>query len=749
VTVEAAGEFVAVATKLLVPERRSGLVARPELIGTLEAGRARRATVVAAPTGFGKTSALTEWAAASPARFAWVSLDAGDDDPSRFWNYVVAAVETSAPELPGTAGRRLRGPGVSIADEVLPVLVNELTTLAQPLVLVLDDYHAIEDEEIHAGVQYMLERVGPDVHLVLAAWTVPPLRLGRLRARGELNECRADTLRFSETEVAALLNGAHDLKLGPDELAGLYRRTEGWVAGLNLVALSLRETGDRAAFLAGMPVDDRFLVDYLWDEVVARQPPGTRDFLMRTAVLERLSSELCDAVLERPDSAEMLLELERSNLFVIPLDADRRWFRYHTMFRAMLLRQLERFAPDRVPELHRRASAWFAARGDVHGTIEHAISAGDAHVAAETLRRSWLALYSDGKANEAIGWIDRLPPDTIAEYPDLALARGGVSRAMGRPMEEVEPWLARAEQAARDAADEHERAELTAGVARQRAMVRLGQCDVGEAVRLGRAAVAVRPQGSPEAPSDSYFLAVCLFWTGVGREAETRLREYLATVPPGEQDVRRVYAMALLAVAHAGRGEIEAAERLVEEALATTEARGQTEHPPTELVYVALGMVQLARGDVEAAEDWLEHAATLARRGADRIEIAHATVWLGQSRVRAGDVSGAADALDATRAALGGALVPQLVGLVDALDAEIRAAPTPVAPDPGTDGEPLGPEELSVLELLPSGLSYREIAERLGLPLDSVRTHGRRIRRRLGAVTRGEAVTAARRLNLI
>jgi LuxR family maltose regulon positive regulatory protein len=667
----------------------------------------------------------------------------------RFWSYVVAAVETAAPELPGTAGRRLRGPGVSIADEVLPVLVNELTTLSDPLVLVLDDYHAIEDEEIHAGVQYLLERLGPRVHVVLAAWTVPPLRLGRLRARGELNECRADNLRFSEVEVAALLNGAYGLHLGPDELAGLYRRTEGWVAGLNLVALSLRETGDRAAFLAGMPVDDRFLVDYLWDEVVARQPPGTRDFLMRTAVLERLSSELCDAVLERPDSAEMLLELERGNLFVIPLDAERRWFRYHAMFRAMLLRQLERFAPESVPELHRRASAWFAARGDVHGTIEHAISAGDAHVAAETLRRSWLDLYSDGKANEAIGWIDRLPPETIAAYPDLALARGGVSRAMGRPLDEVEPWLERVEQAAREAATERERAELTAGVAVQRSMLRLGQCDVGEAVRLARAAVALRPEGSPEAPSDSYFLALCLFWTGAGREAEKRLRDYLDTVPPGELDVRRVYAMALLAVAHAQRGELDAAERLVEEAVTTTEARGQTEHPPTEVVYVALGMVLLARGDVEGAEDWLEHAATLARRGADRIEIAHATAWLGRSRVRAGDVGGAAEALDATRAALGGALVPALLGLVETLEAEIREAPAPAAPDPGADGEPLRPEELSVLELLPTGLSYREIAERLALPLDVVYAHGRRVRRKLGAVTRGEAVTAARRLELI
>jgi ATP/maltotriose-dependent transcriptional regulator MalT len=747
--VGAGDEFVAVTTKLLVPERRSGMVARPQLIAALEAGRPRRATVIAAPTGFGKTSALAEWASESPARFAWVSLDPGDDDPIRFWNYVVAAVEGTAPEVPDTAARRLRGPGVAISDEILPVLVNDLTTLAQPLVLVLDDYHVIDAENIHAELQYLLERLGPDVHVVLSAQTVPPLRLGRLRARNELNECRTETLRFTEAEVAELLNGTHGLRLGPDELAGVHRRTEGWVAGLNLVALSLREADDRAAFLAGLPVDDRYLVDYLWDEVVAGQPPATRDFLMRTAVLERLSSELCDAVLEHRDSAEMLLELERSNLFVVPLDAERRWFRYHGLFRAMLLRQLERYAPDSVADLHRRASAWFADRGDLHGAIEHAIAAGDMHIAADTLCRTWSDLYSAGKANEVIGWIDRLSPEAIAEYPDLALARGGMSRAMGRPMAEIQPWLELAERAARDAADEHRRAELTAGVARQRSMLRLGQCDVGEGVRLARAAVAVRPAGSPEAPSDSYFLALCLFWTGASREAETRLRTYLDTVPPGELDARRVYAMALLAVAHASRDDIEAAQPLVDEALDTIEARGQTEHPPSELAYVALGIVLLARGDVEAAEDWLEHAAALARRGADRIEIAHSLLWLGRSRVRAGDTGGAAEALDTARAALGGALVPVLVPLVEALEAEIRDAPPAPEPELDADANEPSPSELRVLELLPTGLTYREIASRLELSLPAVRAHNQRIRRRLGVSTRAEAVTAARRLELL
>jgi LuxR family maltose regulon positive regulatory protein len=738
-----ASDFVAVGTKVLVPERRSGLVERPELIGELEAGRTRRLTVVSTPTGFGKTSILTEWGAASPARFAWVSLDEGDGDASRFWSYVVAAVEGAAPELPGTAGRRLRGAGVAIADEVLPVLVNELTTLTQPLVLVLDDYHVIDAEDVHAGVNYLLERLGPDVHVVIATQTSPPLRLGRLRARGELNEYRAEKLRFTEAEVGALLNGTHGLRLAPEEINGLHRRTEGWVAGLNLVALSLRETGDRAAFMAGMPVDDRFLVDYLWDEVVARQTPETREFLMRTAVLERLSSSLCDAVVARRDSADMLAALVRSNLFVVPLDAERRWFRYHTLFRAMLVRQLERFAPETVADLHRRASAWFSDHGDLHGTIEHAICAGDVHVAADALRRHWLALYSGGQASELIAWIDRLPAETLAGYPELALARAGVARAMGR-IDEVDLWLDRAERLAREAQDERERRELLAGVARQRAMRRLSLADIGEAVRLARAAVALRPEDSPEAVSERFFLAVCLFWTGSTRECETLLRAYLGAVEPGEQDVRRVFALALLALAHAARGELDRAELLADESLATSVARGLSEHPPTEIVYVASGIVRLARDDVEGAEERLEHAATLARRGGDRVEIAQSLLWLGRCRARAGDTGGAADALDAARTQLEGARVPGLVRLEDALEAELReaGAADAVAVE---DGRALSDAELGALALLPGTLTYRQIAERLGLEPDGVRA----IRRKLGAVTRDEAVTAARRLELI
>jgi LuxR family transcriptional regulator, maltose regulon positive regulatory protein len=743
-------DFVAVRTKLLVPELRRGQVTRRGLIRALETGRARALTLVSAPTGFGKTSMLAAWAAASPARFGWVSLDEGDDEPTRFWSYVVAAIESAAPEVPGTAARRLRSPGVSVADEVLPVLVNALAPVKQPLVVVLDDYHVIAGEAIHAGVSYLLDRLAPDVHLVLAGQADPPLKLGRLRARGELNEVRAQQLRFTDDEAAALLNGKHGLGLAPEQIAGVQHRTEGWVAGLNLVALSLRDSGDPREVMARMPVGDRLLVDYLWDEVAARQSPETREFLMRTSVLERLSSSLCDAVTERADSGELLVELEHSNLFVVPLDGERRWYRYHHLFRATLQRQLERHAPESIADLHRRASAWFGERGDLRGAIEHALLAGDVHFAADTLRREWLALYSGGRATEALGWIDRLPRATLGDYPELGLARAGMARAMGRELDEVEPWLELVEQAAEDARSDDRRRELLAGVARQRAMVRLGQANVGEAVRLGRLAVELRPEGSPESRSDSYFLGICLFWTAATGESEQRLRDYLDGTSAGELDVRRVFAMALLAEAHARRGELDIAEQLVRESLATNEARGLDEHPPTEQTHVARGVILMARGDIERAEECFERAATLARRSGDAIEIAHALLWLGRGRAGVGDAAGAADALEAARAQLAGARVPALVALFEALEAEVRVGPVQAtAESPSGDGELLSAAELRVLELLPTDLTYREIAGQLYLSLNTVKTHCQRIRRKLGASTRDEAVSVARRHELL
>jgi LuxR family transcriptional regulator, maltose regulon positive regulatory protein len=741
-------DTVLVGTKLLIPQRRRGHVPRPQLVSVLEEGRGARLGLVSAPTGFGKTSLLAEWAAVTRGvRFGWVSLDRGDDDPQRFWRYVVAALEGAAPELSGTAGRRLQGPGVSVVDEVLPLLVNELASVPDPLVLVLDDMHAIEAEAVYAQLEYFVDRAPEGVHVVVATQVDPSLRLGRLRALGELAEVRGEALRFGDAEAAELLNGLHGLRLPPAQLSELWRRTEGWVAGLNLAALSLRATSDPATLLERLPLDERHLVDYLWEEVVLRQPREVRQFLMRTSVLERLCAPLADAVAQRTDSAEMLIELERSNLFVIPLDRERRWFRYHHLFGGLLERQLERFAADAVADLHRRASSWFAEQGDVEGMIEHAIAAGDIHFAASELERHWLALYSDGRATTLLRWIDALPAEAVEEHPDLALARFGVARAMGT-REAAEHWLGVAERAADRVASPARRAELLAHAARQRSMEALAGADAADAVRWGRQAVAVLDDDGDELAVARYFLGIALFWGGDRDEAEALLRGYLAQVPAGQQDVRRYFAMGLIAEACALRGDLEEADALAAAALAVAADRGLEEHPPTEQAHVAAGIVALARGAIEAGEAQFERAATLARRGGDRVELAHALLWLGTARARLHDSDGAHAALARARDVLAGKTVPGLAGTLQALARELDTS-TGVRVAAATTEEPLSDAELRVLRLLPTDLTYREIAGELYLSLNTVRTHAGRVRRKLGASTRDEAVSRARSRGLL
>ena len=736
--------FDLVRTKLLVPTPRARWVPRPRLVATLDGGLEAKLTLVCAPTGWGKTSAVAEWAASPPsADVAWLSLDRDDDEPLRFWRCVVAALSAAEPALAGSAWRRLQSPSVVIWDEILPALVNELADVGQSIVLVLDDFHLISHREIAAQLEYMIDRLPRNMHIVIATRADPALRLGRLRAIGDLTELRGEQLRFTDEEAADLLNRVHGLGLESTELAALQERTEGWVAGLNLAALSLRGAGDRGRLLERLPTDERFLIEYLWEEVVVAQPRSVRHFLMRTAILDRLTGSLCDAVAERHDSEEMLRELERINLFVVPLDPGRVWYRYHHLFRDLLLSQLERFARDLIPDLHRRASTWYSSSNMMVEAIEHALAAGDVNYAAGELQRHWLEFYSSGQATTILDWIDRLPADTIAGHPTLVLARAGIARALGR-LSEVEEWLERAEALPPEAPASEVGSSLASGVAMSRAMYRLALGDVPGAIEWGQRALALEPdEGSTGHATASYFLGIVLFFESPER-AEPLLKLFLTTVPPGRQDVRRYFATALLAEVHVLRGEIQVAEHLAREALEVARTKRLEEHPPTEQAHVALGAVLLARGELDAAEERFERAAVLARRGGDRIESAHALVWLARARARQGDSGGARATLNSA-----GELVPDLgvsclKGLVEALERELGGASPP-----GPVSEPLTEAELRVLRLFPGDLSYPEMADHLYVSLNTLRTHARRVRRKLGASTRVEAVARARQLGVL
>ncbi|HKE70269.1 MAG TPA: helix-turn-helix transcriptional regulator, partial [Nocardioidaceae bacterium] len=347
-----------VETKLYMPRLRRDLVARPRLRDRLSRGSQSRLTVVSAPAGFGKTTVLIDWLSAAPAEeqaVAWLSLDEGDSDPALFWTYLITALQTAAPGVGASALPLLQSARPPI-ETVLTTVLNELRTLPYELYVVLDDYHLADGPGIQSGMAFLLDHLPPQVHLAISTRSDPALPLARLRARGELVELRSLDLRFTPDEVAAYVSEAGGFELSESDVETLEARTEGWIAAVQLAALSMQGRDDVSGFIAGFAGDDRYVVDYLVEEVLSRQPDRTRTFLLRTSILDRLSGPLCDAVTEESDGKGTLESLDRTNLFVIPLDDSRRWYRYHHLFADVLQTHLLDERRDEVSALHRRAS---------------------------------------------------------------------------------------------------------------------------------------------------------------------------------------------------------------------------------------------------------------------------------------------------------------------------------------------------------------------------------------------------------
>jgi LuxR family maltose regulon positive regulatory protein len=435
------------ATKLHVPRRRRGLVPRPRLSARLDRGAEAPLTLVSASAGFGKTTLLTEWLPAADSRStAWLSLDQRDNDPVVFWTYLVSALQAAVDGVGAGALALLREPHASF-DEVLATLINELDAADDDVVLVLDDYHAIALPEIHERMSVFVERLPPHVHLVIATRADPPLPVARWRARGDLVEIRADDLRFTAEEAAAYLNEAMGLALTADHVAALEARTEGWIAALQLAALSMQGRDDVAGFIAGFAGDDRYIVDYLVEEVLQRQQDDVRDFLLQTSILGRLTGPLCDVVVGRAGGGPMLEALERANLFLVPLDDRRSWYRYHHLFADVLQARLLAERPDRVPELHRRASGWHAEHGEASEAIRHALAGGDAERAADLVELAMPAARRNRQETTLRHWFQQLPEEVLRNRPVLRAGYAGAILVHGEldgveeHLRDAERWL--------------------------------------------------------------------------------------------------------------------------------------------------------------------------------------------------------------------------------------------------------------------------------------------------------------------
>ena len=609
-----------VTTKLHVPAVRRGLVARERLAGRLEGADRPRLTLVSGPAGFGKTTLLAAWAAESVAagnNVAWVSLEETEQQPRAFWTHVAAALDLAAPGV-GDGALALLEAAQPPMDSVLATLLNDLAASAEHVELVLDDYHLADGPALADDVAFLVEHLPPHVHLVIGTRADPALPLSRLRARGEVAEVRAADLRFTLDEVTDYLNVVVGLGLGAEEIATLEGRTEGWIAALQLAALSLRGRADASEFIAGFAGDDRYVVDYLVEEVLDRQPEAVSGFLLATSVLDRLSGSLCDAVTGGSDGRALLEQLDRSNLFVVPLDANRHWYRYHHLFADVLRAHLVEQRSGDVSGLHHRAADWYAAADEPVPAVRHALAAGDAEQAADIAERCIIRLLRERQEATARQWADDLPYEVVRRRPVLAvgcigaLLSSGDLAAVPDRLDDVERLLADPP-ADLPVLERAELARLPGAIETYRAALALVAGDPAGVVAHADRAVALA------APSDDLTVAAASALSGLaswgGGDLETAHDRYSVAVRGLERAGNHSDVLGCsitLGDLRLTQGRLGDARRTYEAALRLA-ADHEGGRPLRGTADMVLGLSQVAfeRGDLDATAAHLSRVAEL------------------------------------------------------------------------------------------------------------------------------------------
>ena len=728
-------------TKLHAPALRHEWVQRERLVGYLAGCLSSRLVLVEAPAGFGKTIAVAQWAASAieDRPFAWVSLDRGDDDPARLWLHVVSALQRACPQFGGEEILRdLHSPLPDIAGTVLPGLANRLAELAAPVVLVLDDYHLISDQSCHDQVGFLLSNLPAEVQLVLITRAHPPLPLARLRAARELAEVRARELRFTTVQAAALVRAVAAVDLPEPDLADLVERAEGWPAGVYLAALSLRGHADPSAFIRQFTGDNRFIVDFLAEEVLTRQPDSIRQFLTRTAILGRFSAPLGEAVAGSGNAAEIIDILERENLFVVPLDDNRQWYRYHHLFAQALRGELARTEPEIVPALHERASAWHQLSGSTEEAIRHALASGDIAAAADLIARHWFDYLNAGQATTVLGWIRSLDDDQIAAHPLAAHSAAWVGALSGN-REAVGRWVpvVRAGEHDGPLPDGMRSLEFSAAL--------FGGIFGFNGIRAMRAAAAKAVALEPDPASPWYALAQTALGFSRYLSAEPGAAEPLSRAVRNKASVPLVHMTALFVASLVAveEGNLARANEYADAARRTGDDAGLTHAPQYSLARVAAGAVFAREG--RRAEARTEFERSLQSRGLSGFSpwpTLEATLRLASLLLDTGDRTEAAALLNQARSIL--------TALPDGAEAQLaRLERLDQRMTPGHSAvislsDPLTERELVILSLLAEPLSLREIGQQLRLSHNTIKTHVQAIYRKLGVSSRHAAVEKSR-----
>ena len=614
-------------TKLYLPKWSADLVSRSRLLERIHPKR--KLTLVSAPAGFGKTTLLAEWIAAVPTRpVAWVSLEQSDNDPAVCWTYLITALHKIQPSLGERSHSLLHSPQPPPIESVLVALINEINAIEEPFALVLDDYHVIETQAIHRAIDFLLNHLPTQMHLVVASRSDPPWPLARLRARGDLTELRAADLRFTPEEVATFLSQAMGLEISAADVAALEQRTEGWIAGLQLAALSMQGRDDVSGFVAAFSGDDRYIVDYLLEEVLQRQSDRVRNFLLQTSILERLSGPLCNAVCDTvsdpADSQNMLVDLERGNLFVVPLDNKRQWYRYHHLFGDVLQAHARAEQPERLWVLHDRASEWYEQQELMSEAIHHALAARAFERAASLIERVWPTMRRRQQEPTVLGWIKALPDSIIRNRPVLSVAyalvllNGGQLDAVEARLQDAERWLGEggkitasdkspaASATERIVVDEKQFRALPATIANTRAYWSQAIGDVASTVTYAQQALDLLPADEEYERGTTAALLGLAYWSNGKLEAAYRsFAEGLETFKQMGGTQTTVGGTLVLANMGIVQGRFRQTIRLCEQALEIATQQSESVLSGAAELYLTLSELRYEQGDLEAASQLL------------------------------------------------------------------------------------------------------------------------------------------------
>ncbi|HEX5850158.1 MAG TPA: LuxR C-terminal-related transcriptional regulator [Rubrobacter sp.] len=736
--------------KLRAPVPRPEQLVRDGLLALLHDALECRVSVISGPTGYGKTTLLAHWLQAEDGElpFAWVSLDEHDNDPARLWGHIVEALRGAMPKEEDFGADVLVGLGAvgeAFVGSTLSMLINALAESPHQIVLLLDDYQFVTEWETHESIAFFIEHIPENVHLVISSRSDPPLPLGRLRAMGELNEIRTGQLAFTEEEAECLLNEKMGLGIDADDVAILLERTEGWPAGLYLASLSLRNKEDKHAFIQSFRGSDRYIVGLLGEEVLAHLSAEVRQFLLETSVLRRLTGPLCDAVTGRQDSANVLRELARSNLFVVGLDDQDQWYRYHHLFCELLLYELKSVQPGMEPDLRARASEWLEDAGMIEEAVWQAFEAENHGLAGLLIARHWRGYLFAGQTATVQRWLSSLPQDVLAHSAPLTLVKAWICALDGQ-REESQRFLRLAESFGYEGPLPDGIASVESGVALLEAT--FGYGGIRHGVQTARLAAELEPiETSPWAVVACLALGSSLYLQGDLPEARRALENALSLADDNQRLVR-VVALSFLSFVATDEGHLEEAESLALAAQALVERSRPYRIPQTTLAPIAYGRVLAEKGNLEEAQEELEGA--LSSRG----RLPGLSPWpnliglLALAPVLAGrgDRDGARAALAEVRAILDAH--PDAGMLPELLERQNRKLRVRRAREGRLDAE-LTERELEVIGLLDGRLTTRQMAESLFVAPSTVRTQIKSIYRKLGVSSRGEAVAVAREQGLV